>query len=306
MRNHWDLNIRLGWRLGLAFVAGLLGATVAAVVFVVITPISVWTFVLSSGALLALLLALRLIYQLWGLINAAYELDRNAMIIHWGMVHYQIPMTAVRAVFSGADVQNLRMHVGLRWPGYYVGTGNVAAFGENEALGPILFYATRPLAEQVIIRTTGLTYAISPDDLEEFLPAFKERLAMGPTQEVVESSTHPAFLDWAIWRDRYAMITLVGGILWLTLLTGVLCWRYPHLPAEIALRFFPTGEPLLLAKTPRIFYLALIGAIVLVLNGTLGLLLYHRVKIAAYFLWGGLLAVQSWLWVAMTIVLLRQ
>ena len=300
MRNHWDANIRLGWLLGLVFVAGLLGATVAAVVLVIIKPVTIWTFVLSVGALLALLLALRLIYQLWGLIHAAYEMDRNVMIIHWGAVHCQIPMASVRDVFSGADVQHLRMHVTLRWPGYYVG------LGEDEVIGPILFYATRPLAEQVIMRTDSLAYAISPNDLEEFLPAFKERLAMGPTQEVEEFSTHPAFLDWAIWHDRYAMITLIGSVLWLILLTGMLCWRYPYLPAEIALRFAPTGEPLLLAETSRIFYMALIGAIIWVLNGALGLLLYRRVKIAAYFLWSGLLAVQSWLWVAVVTVLLRQ
>lgn len=300
MRNHWDVNIRVGWLLGLAFVAGLLAATVVGVVFVVINPISVWTFILSVCALFALLFAGRLLYQLWGLINAAYEMDRNAMTIQWGTMQYQIPMASVRAVFSGADVHGLRMRWGLRWPGYYVG------YGEGEAIGPILFYATRPIAEQVIVRTDGMAYAISPDDLEEFLLAFKERLEMGPTQDVEEHSTHPSFLDWIIWRDRFALITLGGSALWLTLLIGVLCWRYPYLPPKIALRFAPTGETLLLAQPSRIFYLALIGVVFLLLNSTLGLFLYHRAKIAAYFLWGGLLAVQSWLWIAVITVLLRQ
>jgi hypothetical protein len=300
MRNQWDLDTRLGWIIGLGLVVGLLAFTVMLLVWNVTRPISIWTFLMAVAALGTLGLGIRLIAQLWGLINASYEMDRNAVVIHWGPIHYQIPMASVRAVFSGAEVKSLRMKFGLRWPGYYMG------FGEDKEVGPILFYATRPLAQQVIVRTEGMAYAISPNDLAEFLQAFKERLEMGPTQEIEEVSQHPGFLDWEIWHDRIGIITLGGSLLWLVLLLGLLCWRYPMLPAEIALRFTPAGEPLLRAQASRIFYFALIGVGVWLLNGTLGLLLYRRVRIATYFLWGGLLAVLSGLWIAVITVLLRQ
>lgn len=300
MRNQWDLDTRLGWIIGLAIVIGLLAIAVILLVWDATLPISIWTFVMAVAALGALGFAIRLVAQLWGLINASYEMDRNAVVIHWGPIHYQIPMASVRAVFSGAEVKSLRMRFGLRWPGYYVG------FGEDKDVGPILFYATRPLAQQVVVRTEGMAYAISPNDLAEFLQAFKERLEMGPTQEIEELSQHPSFLDWEIWQDRIGMITLSGSLLWLGLLLGLLCWRYPALPAEIVVRFTSTGAPLLYAPTSRIFYFALIGVSVCLLNGIVGLLLYRRVRVAAYFLWGGLLAVLSGLWIAVVTLLLRQ
>jgi len=300
MRNQWDLDTRLGWIIGLGLVIGLLAAAVMLLVWAMTRPISILTFVMGVAAVGTLSLAIRLIAQLWGLINASYEMDRNAVVIHWGPIHYQIPMASVRAVFSGAEVKSLHMKFGLRWPGYYVG------FGEDKEVGPILFYATRPLAQQVVVRTEGMAYAISPNDLAEFLQAFKERLEMGPTQEIEELSQHPSFLDWEIWHDRMGMITLSGSLLWLVLLLGLLCWRYPTLPADIAMRFTPEGEPLLRAPSSRIFYFALIGLGVWLLNGTLGLLLYRRVRMAAYFLWGGLLTVLSGLWIAVITVLLRQ
>ncbi|MEJ5309388.1 MAG: PH domain-containing protein [Anaerolineae bacterium] len=300
MRNTWNLDIRWGWIIGLVIVAVLIAVTVALVVTALMLPVTIWTFLMGVGAVGALVLIIRLIYQLWGLINAVYEMDRNAVVIRWGGVQHQIPMASVQSVLQGTDVTGLRMQPGFRWPGYFVGLGEAAN------VGPILFFATRPLPEQIIIRTAGMAYAISPKDLEEFLQAFRERLDMGPTQEVEESSKHPGFLDWVIWQDRLGLSVLLGSLLLLVLLVGVLCWRYPSLPSEIVLRFDPAGEALLVAEAARIFYLALLGVIFLVINGGLGLLLYHRDRTATYFLWMGLLAVQGGLWAAVVSILMRQ
>lgn len=300
MRNTWNLAVRWGWIVGLAIVAILIAVTVALVVFALIQPVSIWTFFMSAGAVATLVVVIRLLYQLWGLINASYEMDRNAVIIHWGGIQHQIPMASVGSVLYGAEVTGLRLHPGFRWPGYFVG------LGEAPDIGPILFFATQRLSSQIIIRTSGMAYAISPKDLEEFLQMFRERLDMGPTQEVEESSKQPHFLDWVIWKDRFGLSVLSGSVTLLILLVGLLCWRYPYLPAEIAMRFSPSGEALLVAAASRIFYIAFLGVIFLFINGGLGLLLYHRERTAAYFLWGGLLAVQGGLWAAAISILLQQ
>jgi len=300
MRNTWNLEVRWGWIIGLVIAAVLIAVTVALVVLAWMLPVTIWTFLMGVGAVGALVIIIRLIYQLWGLINAVYEMDRNAIVIHWGGTQHQIPMASVQAVLQGSDVTELRMQPGFRWPGYFVG------LGEAPDIGHILFFATRPLKEQIIIRTSGMAYAISPKDRDAFLPAFRERLDMGPTQEVVESSQHPGFLDWPIWQDRLGLSVLLGSSLLLVLLVGVLCWRYPYLPPEIALRFGSTGEALLVAEASRIFYIALLGVIFLVINGGLGLLLYRRERTATYFLWMGLLAVQGGLWAAAVSILMRQ
>jgi hypothetical protein len=300
VRNTWDLEVRLGWIVGLSIVVLLLALTVALIVTALLNPVSIWTFLLSAGALVTIGVIVHVLYQLWGLVNAGYEMDRNALVIHWGGVHHQIPMQAIQGVTSGANVSDLRMQPGLRWPGYHVG------LGETPELGPILFYATQPLDQHVLVSTAGMTYAISPTDVEAFLQALRERLDMGPTQEVEEHSSHPAFLDWTIWEDRWGLSLLLGSLTLLLLLVGVLCWRYPHLPAQVTLRFTREGQALLVADVARIFYFALMGVIFYVINGGLGLLLYHRERTATYLLWSGLLAVQGGLWAAVVAILLQQ
>ena len=300
MRNLWEPNIQRGWRIGLLIAAALLITAGGLLFGVTQILISIWTFLMSLGVVLALLLLVWMGLHLWNVIHAAYEMDRNAITIHWGLSQHQIPMASVREVFSGEKVSDLLMRPGLRWPGYLVGAG------EAEDLGPILFYATAPLEELVIIRTGSMSYAISPEDLEEFLTAFRERMEMGPTQEVEEASTHPGFLDWWLWQDQMAWGSLALSLASLVLLLGVICGVYPALPSEIAMRFGPGGETLLVTGEARIFYFGLMGGVFLLLNGGLGLALYRRVRVAAYFLWSGMLMLEGGVWAALLTVLLNQ
>jgi len=314
MENTWRLNIRTGWIVGLALAVILIGATVGLVVAAVVTPVSIRVFLLGLGACITLGLAIRVLTQLWGLINANYELDRNALVIHWGPIEHQIPMGSIRDVISGAKLENVRIRPSLRWPGYVVAFGKATApEGDSEPdetesadLDPILFYASAPLKHQVILRTDGITYAISPEDTEAFLVALRERLEMGPTQEVEEHSTHPAFLDWEIWGDRWSLAMLGCSVGLLILMVGVLCWRFPYLSAEIPLKFTPAGSVLLTGGRARIFYFALVGTAFTLTNGGLGLFFYRRQRPLSYFLWSGLLAVLGGLWAAVVSILLRQ
>jgi hypothetical protein len=311
MDNSWQVNVRLGWIVGLAMAVVLIAATVGLVVTAAVTPLSIRVFLMGIGACLTLGLAIRVLYQLWGLVSASYELDRNALTINWGPVAHQIPMGSVREVFSGSKLAELHVRPSLRWPGYFVGLGRatIASSAEAEspaqtvALDPVLFYATAGPGDQVVIRTEGIAYAISPADKEEFLVALRERLEMGPTQEVEERSTRPAFLEWAFWRDRWSISMLSAALLALVLLVGLLTWRYPFLPPEIALRFTPAGEPLLLGRASRIFYFAMLGAAFVLINGSAGLLFYRRQRPLSYFLWSGLLATLGGLWAAVVSIL---
>lgn len=312
MDNVWDLNVRKGWVVGLALAVLSIAATVGLTILAIVTPLSIWVFLQGVGACLTLGFTVRVLYQLWGLVNASYELDRNALVIHWGAVEHQIPLASVREVFSGAKLKGLRIRLSLRWPGYCVALGRTivpesdAAADEHRPLDPILFYATAHPKDQIMLRTQSVTYAISPADTEAFLTALGERMEMGPTQDVEERSTHPAFLDWEIWQDRWALGMLLGSLALVVLLIALLSWRYPHLPARVALRFTPTGEPLLVASAARIFYFAVLGAAFAVIDGGLGIFFYHRERPLAYFLWSGLLATLGSLWAAVVSILLMQ
>lgn len=297
MQNTWDVSIQRGWIIGLILIAVLLAATVGLIVYAVSSPINIWLFFLITLAVVTLGGAIRLVYQLWGLMTASYSMDRNAVIIHWGGTEHTIPMALINEVIPGSELANLKIRPGIRWPGCFL------AIGIADGVETILFYATESPAQQVVLRTATVAYAISPADLETFLPALRERLEMGPTQEVEEKSTHPPFLDWVIWHDRWGLGLLLGAVALLVALVGFLCWRYPYLPPQVGMRFSALGEPMLITSKNRIFYLSLLGLIFTVLNGVTGLFLYHRLRVAAFFLWSGLLASLAALWVAVILLL---
>jgi len=288
----WHLDGRWGQVLGIVFAAMLILLVILMLGLAIVNPVSILTFVLGLGALAALACAGFLAYWTWGLSHASYTLDRNAILIQWGAYERQVPLDAIQKVLTAADLKGLRLRGVLRWPGLWVGVGSA------EGLGPIYFYASKPLAELVFIQTATRVYALSPAKKEDFLAALSERQGMGPTQELEESERHPAIFDWQSWRDPMIWGLFGSSILLWVLLLGLLTWRFPFLPPEIVLQADAQGVPLLTGSANRIFYLALLGAIFLVFNGGAGIIFYRRERMLARVLWLGLLLLQSSIWIA--------
>ncbi|MGC9398828.1 MAG: PH domain-containing protein [Anaerolineae bacterium] len=295
----WDLDIRKGWRLGLAGIVVLVLLAVGLGVLIALTPISLLTFFLTLGALGALVAAVLVGYWLWGLLHAEYAMDRNVLVIRWGGYTHELPMAEIQEVLRGADLEKVSLRRVLHWPGYFVGQG------EAQEIGPIFFYATAPLQEQLVLRLPGVAYAISPANPELFLEALEERLEMGATQDVVYIVRHPAFLDWAIWKDPLLLSLLGSALALLLLLGGLLSWRYPTLPESIVLKIDAKGAPLLVGPPSRLAYLGLLALLFTLFNGGLGLVFYRRRPVVTYFLCGGLLLLLTSLWIAILSILFR-
>lgn len=203
-----------------------------------------------------------------------------------------IPTPQIERVVLGEELKGQVRFRGVRWPGHWVG------YGEVEGLGPTLFYATVPPRRQVFLVTPGLTYAISPEDRNGFLQALHTRMQMGPTQAVEPSSHGPAFLKWGFWRDRLGLGLILGTLGGNLALFGFLSARFPTLPRLLPLHFDAAGSPDRLGAQGQIFFLPLIGVVVMLVNGGLGGVLYRRERMAAYLLWGGSAVVQVLLWAA--------
>ncbi len=295
----WALDIQRGWKWGLGLMTLLIVAAAGMITVAVLSPLSLFTFILGLGALGALLLACYLGYLLWGLVHAIYALDRNGIYITRGGYEYTIPLSAIEAIGSGRVEDKLRWQSGLRWPGYTVGTAQDA---EGRAYH---FFTTAPAEEQLWIQTAQRTYVISPQDVAGFLEALESRRAMGPTQTIEESARYPAFFNWPIWYDRSAISLFSSTVGLLLLFTAYLCWRIPHLPPSLTLQLAPDGTPQLIAAPTRLFYLALMGLLFLLLNGIFGLWLYRHLRRAAYFLWSAMLMLQMGLWIALLTILWR-
>jgi hypothetical protein len=288
----WNVSVGWGFGIGIALMSFILLVNAALIGIAASRPISFGTFIVALSVTLGFLLAGLIAYWVYGLAGASYMLDRNALIIAWGTSRQVIPTGEMEYVFSGVEVEGNLHFYGGRWPGHWVG------YGELPDVGPTLFYATQPLRQQVLITTPGLAYAISPTDREGFVESLQKRLQMGPTQVMQQSTKRPSILDWAIWQDSLGLALLGAAMLALVSLLGMISFRFPALPMLIPLHFGASGSPDRLGPRVEIFLVPLIGLLTLLINGVLGSLFYRRDRVASYMLWGSSVLIQLLVWTA--------
>lgn len=288
----WKTNIGQGLSIGIGLLATILLVDVDLIWLATVRPLGIGTFIIGLAVLFSLGLSGLLGYWLAGLVRSGYFLDRNALVIRWGAMEQTIPARQIERVLTGEAVEGHIRFYGGMWPGHCVG------YGELPDGGPVLFYATVPPRHQIYIVTPGLTYGISPADHDGFLTSLHQRLQMGPTQIVEQSSKRPGFLDWGLWRDRVGLMLLAAGFLAALALTGLLCFRFPTLSRLVPLHFDAAGNPDRLGPRGQIFIIPLIGLVVLLLNSVLGGLIYRRERVASYLLWGGAVLIQVLVWTA--------
>jgi hypothetical protein len=288
----WHTNARQGVSVGIGLMVAISLVDVGLIWLATIRPLSIGTFIIGLAVLFSLGLVGLIGYWLHGLARSGYFLDRNALVIRWGLAEQTIPTTQIERVLRGDEVEgHIQFHGGM-WPGHCVG------YGEVPGAGPALFYATTPPRHQIYVVTPGLTYGISPADGEGFLQSLHKRLQMGPTQAVEQSSRRPGFLSWAIWQDRLGLALLATGFLAVLALAGLLSFQFPGLSRLVPLHFDAAGNPDRLGPRGQIFIIPLIGLLTLLLNGTLGVLVYRRERLASHLLWGGTVLIELLVWTA--------
>ncbi len=287
----------MNWRpprspIGLIALAALMIVLVAVDIVLAVTllrsDINLRAF--SLGLLIALslpILAL-LAYWLWGALTLRYTLDRNSLDIHWVGTEHVVPMAQIRALIPGSEILVPPVVRGLRWPGYTIGEADVSTIGRT------LFFATRPLAEQVIVVTPNLAYAISPGDPALFIDEVTARQRLGPTDYVPQTVRVAPWLARPIWRDRLSALLFGLGALACLALFAWVAYLYPTLPDALFLRGIgqPSSPQRVALVLPTIGLLALLG------NTVLAALFHTRERVAAYLLLGGALGTQMMLWVA--------
>lgn len=296
----WRTNRREGIIVGIALMVGIILVDVNLISLMLLKrSINIGTFLVALAVLMSVGLLGLIAYWLVGLSRSLYLLDRNALIIQWGPVEQTIPTGQIERVFTGETVEGHIRFYGGFWPGHCVG------YGEVPGAGLTLFYGTEVPRRLIYIVTPQLSYAISPADREGFLEALRERLQMGPTQTVEQSSRLPGFLTWSIWQDRLGLALLGASLAALLVLTALLCFCFPMLPQLVPLRFDAAGNPAWIAPRGQVFIIPFIGLLTFVLNGMLGGLAYRRDRMISYMLWGSAILVQILVWTAALGILAR-
>jgi hypothetical protein len=295
----WRTDAQRGMIVGIGLIVTIIMVDVGLISLAAIRPLSVGTFIIGLAVLFSLGLLALIGYWLHGLARSAYLLDRNALVIKWGLTEQIIPTTQIERVLVGEEIEGHIQFYGGIWPSHCVG------YGEIPDAGSALFYATVPPRNQIYIVTPGLTYGISPADREGFLESLQQRLQMGPTQLVEQSSKRPGFLDWSIWQDLLGLGLLALGLVALLALVGLLCFKFPALPRLVPLHFDAAGNPDRLGPRTQVFIIPLIGLLALLINGVLGGLAYRRERVASYLLWGGSVLIHLLVWTAAIGILRR-
>ena len=288
----WRTDKQLGTLFGIAIVVALLLFDAGVLLYLRTRPVDGLTFFGSLAVLLSLLGVALVSYWLIGLRRSGYALDRNHLVIYWGPTRHIIPTRLIDHIVPGEEVSERIRFRGGRWPGLWVGHGDVPDIGLT------LFNATAPIDQQLIVLTDMAAYAISPIDRAGFVEAVETRKAMGPTQDVLQTSLRPAFFDWPLWTDPIGRGLLLGAGILCAGLFAYVCFRFPHLPARVPLHFNAAGAPDRFATPAEVFILPLIGLLAVMVNLGFGVPLYLRERVAAYLLWCGAILVQVLLWVA--------
>ena len=264
----------VGALVGIAIIASLLGLDVLLLSYLKRSQLDLLFFAFALLVTLSLPLLVILSYLVYALLSMRYRVHRDALTIEWGGICHIIPTSSIQTVLHGKDLQGDIKVRGVRWPGYLVGRTWM------EGIGRILFYATEPIARQLLMVTPTTSYGISPANLDGFLDAFEIRQHIGPIRLLSYEHRQPRFMSWPIWRDRLAHVFIALGLGVNLLLFAYLCWIYPAL-----------------GRT-EVFKLPAIGLITLVLNSSLGILIHNRQRVGAYLLWGGTIVVQFICWLA--------
>jgi hypothetical protein len=288
----------VGAPLGLLFVALILAVDGWLLVWLIdgnIRPqeINFLSYLVGLIVLVSLPVLLVLAYQVASCLTLRYHLDRNGVIVRWVGNEQVIPIRDIQQIVPGHELKNPPVRRrGLRWPGHERGVGMVPGIGRTR------FLATQGLAQQVLLVTPGLAFAISPDDPEGFLHGLTVRRELGPNRLLERELRKARAFTWPIWRDETAWVLLGAAVAINLALFGYLSARFPGLDFQLPLHFNNLGQADRIGIKMELFALPIIGLIILGTNLVLGLALYRRERAGSYLLWGAATAAQALFWLA--------
>lgn len=240
-------------------------------------PITLTSFGLALGIVVALIVALLLLWYALRLASLTYQLDRNGIYVRrWGS-RYTIPLHQISTVTNPEDT-SATDRATLR-------------FGQG-----------RP-AQTLVITTNLAQYRLALRDRDRFARELQERQQLGIVQTHVEGWSWSRPTLRAFWKAATVRWLLAGIVLLNLAVWGLLTWRYPLLAETIPVRFDPVGGTA--GTRPRLYTLLLPSVATAMWLGdlVLALLFYRRARLASELLLLGGLLVQAAILVAIWFII---
>jgi len=220
-----------------------------------------------------------LIYTLYALHRSEYILERGGIKLHWGWRSESLPMEDVDWIYRMEDLETAPHFPIVHWPGAVTG---VRRFQR----GPEVEYLAAGTNGLVIIASGEKYYAISPNNIHEFLSTFHELTEMGAISPLSSESVQPALI--------LSEVFMIKPILWIIIFGGVLSislliWTLRVIPSRdlIFLGFTPTGVPHESLDSVRLVLFPILNTTAYLANLILGLFLFRNEekRFLAYLLW---------------------
>lgn len=291
-----------GIALGYLLIGLLLLLILALLLLLAAAPWEWLSFVWGVTLLLALLAFFLVSFWTSALGVARYEVEENVLNLSWGRRQHTIPLAAITHLDRGESYR-LAAWRGVRWPGHALGVGQLIR-PDGTAL-PLTMYATRPLAEQLLLFTATEAFGLSPAD-----PAFAQQLktvidaARATNAQAGQTLSTLGPLDSPIWHDRSAQALLAGGLILNLALFALLAATVGSLPATVPLHFDAAGNVIRSGSATSLLLVPFAGFLWWLVDGVVGAAFYRGGQRAAAFLvWvaGVLLQVVAWIAVLLLI-----
>jgi hypothetical protein len=230
-------------------------------------------------ALATLVFAPPLLYRLVALQRASYILQRDGILLSWGLRREEIPMDQVLWVGAPEALGSPIPYPLGGWPGAVLSTRSLAD-------GRVLEYLAARNHGLVLVATPRRVFAISPADPLGFQRTYRHLVEYGTLAPIPPRSVFPTFIVSRSWQDRPARLLLLVS----TLLTaGLVVWCVWLAQAylELPLRLAPDGSAADIVPGVRILLLPVVNTFFYMLDLLSGLFFYRRreTQSLAYLMW---------------------
>ncbi|MGC8855955.1 MAG: PH domain-containing protein, partial [Anaerolineae bacterium] len=161
-------------------------------------------------------------YRLYALLRSGYTLERERLILRWGLRIEEIPLSDIEWIRPASDLEHPLSLPWLRLPGGLLG------LRRHVDLGQVEFLAAEP-HNLLLVGTTRRVYVISPAEARRFVQAFARAIELGSLVHAEARSQYPTFIISQAWENLMARYLWVSGALlnaglfiWVTLLIPTL------------------------------------------------------------------------------------
>ncbi|MBI5952720.1 MAG: hypothetical protein HY865_13770 [Chloroflexi bacterium] len=269
------------------------GLIVHGIVILVLTGIAVAGFITLSRAevgpafLVSLLVALAsfiplpfFVYRAYALMQADYHLDRDSLVIKWGLRVEDISLTDIEFIRSADDLT-----VPLKLPPLPI-PGGLIGVRRHPDLGVVEFLAS-DAKKLLLVATARRVFVISPEEPAKLTQTFARATELGSLMPVESKSVYPSFVITQAWSSNLARY------LWLTtffLNLGLFIWASLIIPTmpRVALGLQFSGGAIETAPSSQLIILPVVCLLLSVVGWVAGLYFYRweKERVLAFIVWG--------------------